>query len=79
MFLKRKTCSNNSFDRNAVDIETYLSKTFGVLCAWLPGTKREGITDILFGDFNPKGKLSFTWYTADRSKAIFPYGYGLSY
>jgi len=62
-----------------VDIENYLSKASGVICAWLPGTEGEGITDILFGDFNPKGRLSFTWYTVDRNKAAFPYGYGLSY
>ncbi len=62
-----------------VEIEEYLDKTSGILCAWLPGTEGEGITDILFGDFKPKGKLSFTWYTEDKNRFTFPYGYGLSY
>ncbi|MCS7201767.1 MAG: glycoside hydrolase family 3 protein [Dictyoglomus sp.] len=62
-----------------VDIEKYLSKASAILCAWLPGTEGEGITDVLFGDYKPKGKLSFTWYIENKNKAIFPYGYGLSY
>lgn len=62
-----------------VEIEEYLDKTYGVLCAWLPGTEGEGISDVLFGDFKPKGKLSFTWYTENKNKFTFPYGYGLSY
>jgi beta-glucosidase len=32
-----------------------------VIAAWLPGTEARGITDILFGDNEPTGKLSFTW------------------
>lgn len=62
-----------------VEIEEYLKKTSAVLCAWLPGTEAEGITDVLFGDFKPKGKLSFSWYTESKAKIIFPYGFGLSY
>ena len=32
-----------------------------VIAAWLPGTEAEGITDIIFGDYEPSGKLSYTW------------------
>lgn len=60
-----------------------------VVAAWLPGTEGEGITDVLFGDFKPTGKLSFTWpRTADqipmhqgdkKYDPLFPLDYGLSY
>lgn len=62
-----------------VDIENYLSKTSAVICAWLPGTEGEGIADVLFGDYNPKGRLSFTWYVQSKDKVTFPFGFGLSY
>jgi hypothetical protein len=32
-----------------------------VIAAWLPGTEGLGITDILFGEYNPSGLLSMTW------------------
>lgn len=32
-----------------------------VIAAWLPGTEGKGITDILFGDYQPSGKLSYSW------------------
>lgn len=60
-----------------------------ILAAWLPGTEGEGITDILFGDFKPAGKLSFTWpknmaqvpiNTGDKNyDPLYPFGYGLTY
>jgi beta-glucosidase len=59
------------------------------LAAWLPGTEGEGVTDVLFGDYRPSGKLSFSW---PRSMAqlpinigdtnydpLFKYGFGLRY
>ncbi len=42
-----------------------------VVAAWLPGTEGEGITDVLFGDYKPKGKLSYTW------EKQFAFGFGL--
>lgn len=45
-----------------------------VLAVWLPGTEGQGVADVLFGDYNPTGKLSFHW-----SKPALPLGYGLSY
>jgi len=32
-----------------------------LIAAWLPGTEGEGITDVLFGDYPPAGRLSQTW------------------
>ncbi len=51
------------------------------VAAWLPGTEGAGVADVLFGDFKPKGKLSFTWprETADKSNPLFAVGYGLTY
>lgn len=60
--------------------------------AWLPGSEGDGIADVLFGKYNPTGKLSVTWPKSiaqiptnvgpDGSKpkdALFDYGFGLSY
>ncbi len=70
-------------------VEDVLPQTDALLAAWLPGTEGEGVTDVLFGDYKPTGKLSFSW---PRSMAqvgihpgdsnydpLFPYGYGLGY
>jgi len=66
-----------------------LDKADAVIAAWLPGTEGEGITDVLFGDFKPKGKLSYTWprtmaqitmHAGDANyDPLFAYGFGLSY
>jgi len=63
------------------------------VAAWLPGSEGGlGISDVLFGDYNFTGTLSFTWpidisqvgYTSnkedyDESLVMFPYRYGLEY
>ena len=58
------------------------------LAAWLPGTEGNGVSDILFGDYSPTGKLSFSWPESmdqipldyrDKDKALFDYDYGLTY
>ena len=38
-----------------------LDKADAVIAAWLPGTEGQGVADVLFGDYKPTGKLSFTW------------------
>jgi beta-glucosidase len=66
-----------------------LGQADALVAAWLPGTEGDGVADVLFGDYKPTGKLSFSW---PRSMAqipinvgdadydpLFPYGYGLSY
>jgi beta-glucosidase len=59
------------------------------VAAWLPGTEGQGVADVLFGDYKPTGKLSFTWprstaqipiNVGDKSyDPLFPYGFGLTY
>ena len=45
---------------------------------WLPGTEAQGITDVLFGDIKPSGKLPVTWPSKADSKQdpLFDFGYG---
>ena len=59
------------------------------IAAWLPGSEGQGIADVLFGDYKPTGKLSFTWprsidqlpiNVGDASyDPLFAFGYGLTY
>lgn len=55
------------------------------LAAWLPGTEGQGVADVLFGDYRPTGKLSFTWPASVEQieqrtgRPLFEYGYGLTY
>ena len=72
-------------------IENALPQADAFLVAFLPGTEGEGIADVLFGDYRPTGKLSFSWPKSmnqlplningpkDRYAPLFPYGYGLTY
>jgi beta-glucosidase len=66
-----------------------LDKADALVAAWLPGTEGGGVADVLFGDYRPTGKLSYSW---PRSMAqmpihigqqpydpLFRYGYGLTY
>lgn len=70
-----------------------------ILNAWYGGQYGgEAIADVLFGDYNPSGKLPVTFYAQDsdlpdfesydmqrrtyryfNGKALYPFGYGLSY
>jgi len=67
-----------------------LSDSDAFLAAWLPGTEGQGVADVLFGDYQPSGKLPLTWpRSTDQvpihsddgrdEKPLFPYGFGLSY
>ena len=56
--------------------------------AWLPGSEGQGVSDVIFGDFDFQGKLSFSWPRYDDENPnigdkdynpIFQYGYGLKY
>jgi beta-glucosidase len=70
-------------------IDQALGRCDAFVAAWLPGTEGQGVADVLFGDYKPTGKLSFSW---PRSMAqipinfgdpnydpLFKYGFGLSY
>ncbi|WP_039910160.1 glycoside hydrolase family 3 protein [Amycolatopsis vancoresmycina] len=71
-----------------LDIAAQLPSMKGLVAAWLPGSEGAGVADVLYGDYNPTGKLSFTWpasssqepvNTGDGKQGLFPYGFGLSY
>ncbi|RPI27201.1 MAG: beta-glucosidase [Acidobacteria bacterium] len=70
-------------------LDPILGKVEAVLAAWLPGTEGQGVTDVVFGDFRPTGKLPCSW-PKDMSQIpinvgdavydpLFPYGFGLTY
>jgi beta-glucosidase len=66
-----------------------LNRADAFIAAWLPGTEGQGITDVLFGDYKPTGKLSFSWprsmaqlpvnINSGNYDPLFKYGYGLTY
>jgi beta-glucosidase len=62
------------------------------VAAWLPGTEGLGITDVLFGDYSPSGRLPYKWprtgapaddqfglMKSGDMDVLFPAGYGLDY
>ncbi|GGW78104.1 glycoside hydrolase family 3 protein [Alteromonas halophila] len=70
-----------------------LNASDAFVVAWLPGSEGQGVADVLFTGadgtttYPMQGKLSFSWPATptqivnkdDGQKALFPYGYGLSY
>lgn len=69
-------------------LDNVLNDVDAIVAAWLPGTEGEGVADVLFGDYKPAGKLSFTWPKASSTtlhrggagyETLFAFGYGLSY
>jgi beta-glucosidase len=44
-----------------------------IIAAWLPGTEGAGVADVLFGDYQPKGRLSQTW---PKSMSQIPINFG---
>jgi len=71
-----------------IDIAPVLGDASAVIAAWLPGTEGAGVADVLFGDYPPTGKLSFTWPRAGNltprsaasvRDALFRFGFGLTY
>jgi len=71
----------------------HLDSFDGFIAAWLPGSEGgHGIADVMFGDYDFTGKLSFTWPIAlnqvgetsndagyNPADYQYPYGYGLKY
>ena len=59
-----------------------------VFAAWLPGTEGQGIADVLFGDYEPTGKLPHSWprditqipinYGDANYDPLFEYGFGIN-
>jgi beta-glucosidase len=67
-------------------IDSILGKADAIVAAWLPGSEGAGVADVIFGDYKPTGKLSFTWPRGDSTslarddpgyKTLFELGYGL--
>ena len=74
-------------------LEPILAHADAIVAAWLPGTEGDGVADVLFGTFNPTGKLSHTWPRSmaqvpinvgpngekPKEVPLFEYGFGLRY
>lgn len=70
-------------------IDPALKASTAFVAAWLPGTEGEGVTDVIFGDFKPVGKLPHSWPRSMKQIPInigdpgcdplFPYGFWLTY
>ncbi len=70
-----------------------LEQVDAFVAAWFPGSEGDGIAEVLFGDYNFKGKLPHSWPKSEEDyqgkygpnfwdgsiKPLFQIGYGLSY
>ncbi|KAL9229842.1 hypothetical protein vseg_005267 [Gypsophila vaccaria] len=69
-------------------IEPYIASIDALVAAWLPGTEGQGVTDVLFGDYDFTGKLARTWFrnvsqlpmnVGDPDyDPLFPFGFGMT-
>ena len=69
-------------------VDEVIDNSNAFLVAWLPGTEGGGVADILFGEKNLQGKLSFSWPKVmedipcnfdNNCEPLFPLGFGLTY
>jgi beta-glucosidase len=72
-------------------IPPVLEKADAFIAAFLPGTEGRGVADVVFGDFAPTGKLSFSWPKSNEQlplnsngpkegyHPLFEFGFGLGY
>ena len=69
-------------------INKELDEVASFVAAWLPGSEGQGVTDVLLGDFDFQGKLSFSWPKEAKAELnvgdqnydpLFPFGFGLNY
>ncbi|MBL7844275.1 MAG: glycoside hydrolase family 3 C-terminal domain-containing protein [Cyclobacteriaceae bacterium] len=70
-----------------------LEQANAFVAAWLPGSEGDGIAEVLFGDYDFKGKLPHSWpksvedysgkygpnFWDNTIEPLFPFGYGLNY
>jgi beta-glucosidase len=63
-----------------------LNQSDAFVAAWLPGTEGAGVADVLFGDHEFTGRLSYSWpaqdcqtplNVGDDQTPLFAYGFGL--
>jgi beta-glucosidase len=76
------------FSGRPIIINTQLNQSSAFVAAWIGSTEGEGITDVLFGDYGFRGKLTYTWPNSVTQEpcnqnngctgALFPYGYGIT-
>ncbi|MFO7446018.1 MAG: glycoside hydrolase family 3 N-terminal domain-containing protein, partial [Ignavibacteriaceae bacterium] len=69
-------------------IQSILDDSDAIIAAWLPGTEGDGISDVLFGDYQPKGLLSHSWPRSmdqipinigdDNYDPLYEYGFGIT-
>ena len=65
----------------SLDFAEYEDMFDSIIMAWLPGTEGGGIADVLFGDYDFTGKLTFTWHEVagdPTSAVLYEKGYGLT-
>ena len=65
-----------------------LDKIDALIAAWLPGSEAGGIADVVFGDYDFKGRLPVTWFKQVEQlplhigivscDSLFPLGFGLT-
>ncbi len=70
-------------------LDKILNLSDAIIAAWLPGTEGEGISDVIFGDYKPTGKLTHSWprsmsqvpinYGDQNYDPLFPFKFGLTY
>ncbi|MFT4938319.1 MAG: beta-glucosidase [Paraglaciecola sp.] len=70
-------------------VNEQIEQSAAFVAAWLPGSEAQGIAEVLFGDYNFKGKLGFSWPGDVSQIGIqqdepnyaprYPYGFGLRY
>lgn len=70
-------------------VNEQIKQSAAFVAAWLPGSEGQGVAEVLFGDFNFRGKLSFSW-PRDAGQIpinvgdvdydpLYVYGFGLTY
>ena len=70
-------------------LDPILAYADAIVMAWLPGSEGTGVTDVLYGDVHPTGKLPMSWPRTMQQIPInqgdatydplYPYGHGLTY
>ena len=69
-------------------VNAELNASDAFVAAWLPGSEGAAVADVLFGEQDFKGKLSFSWPSEPQQivnkgdetyEPLLPYGFGLTY
>jgi beta-glucosidase len=71
-----------------MDISAIADKCDAIVAAWLPGTEGGGIAEVLYGNYEFRGKLSASWPRSTAQEPVnvgdatydplYPYDYGLN-